>query len=85
MVTQVFLIPALSSRTNLKVHPILVTPKLVKKVIANLDSLKPSGADYLLLEVLKNCKSELYKYQLILSIRVWGNLVFPIVGESLCI
>ena len=31
--------------TNLKLHNIHVTPKLVKKVITNLDSSKASGSD----------------------------------------
>ena len=33
------------SRTNLKLHNISVTPKMVKKVITNFDSSKASGAD----------------------------------------
>ena len=34
-----------SSRTNLKLHNISVTPKMVKKVTMNLDSSKSSGPD----------------------------------------
>ena len=34
------------SRTNLKLHNISITPKMVKKVITNLDSSKASGLDW---------------------------------------
>ena len=34
-----------TSRTNLKLHNISVTPKVVKKVIMNLDFSKASGPD----------------------------------------
>ena len=33
------------SRTNLKLHNISITPKMAKKVITNLNSLKASGPD----------------------------------------
>ena len=52
-------LPALPSRTNLKLHNIYVTPKMVKKVITNLDSSKASGPGCILMVVLKNCESEL--------------------------
>ena len=52
-------LPVFPSRTNLKLHSISVTPKMVKKVITNLDSLKASGPDCILVVVLKNCESEL--------------------------
>ena len=38
-------LPVFSSRTNLKLHNISITPKMVEKVIANLDSSKASGPD----------------------------------------
>ena len=38
-------LPVFPSRTNLKLHNILITPKMVKKVITNLDSPKASGPD----------------------------------------
>ena len=47
------------SRTNQKLHNISVTPKMVKKVIMNLDLSKASGPDCIPLVVLKNCESEL--------------------------
>ena len=46
-------------RTNLKLHNISVTPKMVQKVIANLDSSKVSGLDCIPVVVLKNCEPEL--------------------------
>ena len=51
--------PVFPSRTNLKLHNISVTPKMVKKVITNLDSSKVSGPDCIPLVVLKNCEPEL--------------------------
>ena len=47
------------SRTNLKLHNISVTPKMVKKVIMNLDLSKASGPDYIPAVILKNCEPEL--------------------------
>ena len=51
-------LPVFPSRTNLKLH-ISVTPKMVKKVIMNLDLSKASGPDCILVVVLKNCEPEL--------------------------
>ena len=45
-------LPIFSSRTNLKLHNISVIPKMVKKVIMNLDLSKA-------VVVLKNCEPEL--------------------------
>ena len=50
-------LPDFPSRTNLKLHNISVTPKMVKKLIMNLDLSKPSGPDCIPVVVLK---SELY-------------------------
>ena len=47
------------SRTNLKLHNISVTPKMVRKVVMNLDLSKASGPDCILVVVLKNCEPEL--------------------------
>ena len=52
-------LPVFLSRTNLKLHNISKTPKMVKKVITNLDSSKASGPDCIPVVVLKNCESEL--------------------------
>ena len=52
-------LPLLPYRTNLKLHNISVTPKMVKKVIMNLDLSKASGPDCIPVVVLKNCEPEL--------------------------
>ena len=52
-------LPVFPSRTNLKLHNISVTPKMVKKVITNLDLSKTSGPDCIPVVVLKNCEPEL--------------------------
>ena len=52
-------LPVFPSRTNLKVHNISVTPKMVRKVVMNLDLSKASGPDCIPVVVLKNCQSEL--------------------------
>ena len=52
-------LPVFPSRTNLKLHDISVTPKMVKKVITNLDLSKASGPDCVTVVVLKNCEPEL--------------------------
>ena len=52
-------LPVLPSRTNLKLHNISVTPKMVKKVIMNLDLWKASDHDCIPLVVRKNCEPEL--------------------------
>ena len=52
-------LPVLNFRTNLKRHNIHLTPKLVKKVITNLDSSKAPGLDCIPVLVLKKCEPEL--------------------------
>ena len=49
----------LPSRTNLKLHNISVTPKMVRKVVMNLDLSKASGPDCISVVVLKNWEPEL--------------------------
>ena len=51
-------LPVFPSRTNLKLHNISVTSKMVKKVIMNLDLSKASGPDCIPVVVLKNCEPE---------------------------
>ena len=51
-------LPVSSSRTNLKLHNISLTPKMVKKVIMNLDLSKASGPNCIPVVVLKNCKPQ---------------------------
>ena len=50
-------LPVCPSRTNLKLHNISVSSKMVKEVIINLDLSKASGPDSVV--VLKNCEPEL--------------------------
>ena len=52
-------LPVFASRANLKLHNISVTPKMVKKVITNLDLSKTSGLDCIPVVILKNCDPEL--------------------------
>ena len=52
-------LPIFPSRTNLKLHKISITPKMVKKVITNLDSSKVPGLDSIPVVVLKNYEPEL--------------------------
>ena len=49
-------LPVFSSRTNLKLRNISVTPKMVKKVLMNLDLSKIFGLDCVPVVVLKNCE-----------------------------
>ena len=52
-------LPVFPSRTNLKLHNISITPKMVRKVEMNLDLSKASGPDCIPVVVLKNCEPEL--------------------------
>ena len=47
------------SRTNLKLHNISITCKMVKKLIMDLDSLNTSCPDCIPVVALKNCEPEL--------------------------
>ena len=51
-------LPVFLSRTNLKLHIVSVTPKMVKKVIMKLDLSKAAGPDFITVVVLKNCDPE---------------------------
>ena len=70
-------LPVFPSRTNLKLHTISVTPKMVKKIIMNLDLSKASGLDCIPLVVLKNCVPEL-SYTL-------AELFIKCLKESCCV
>ena len=48
-------LPVFPSRSNLQLHNISVTPKMVEKVIMNLGLSKASGCDCIAVVVLKNC------------------------------
>ena len=52
-------LPIFPSRTNLKLHNISVTSKMVKNIILNLDLSKPTGPDCIPVVVLKNCDPKL--------------------------
>ena len=52
-------LPVFCSRTNLKLHNVSINPKMIKKVIPNLDSSKASGPDYIPVVVVKNCEPDL--------------------------
>ena len=52
-------LPVFPSRTNLKLHNISITPKMVRKVVMNLDLSKASGPNCISVVVLKNCEPEL--------------------------
>ena len=52
-------LPVFPSRINLKLHNISVTPKMVRKVVMNLDLSKVSGPDCIPVVVLKKCEPEL--------------------------
>ena len=52
-------LPVFPSRTNLELHNISVTPRIVRKVVLNLDLSKASGPDCIPVVVLKNCEPEL--------------------------
>ena len=54
-----FTVPVFPSGTNLTLHNISVTLKMVKKVITNLNLAKASGPACISLMVLKNCEPEL--------------------------
>ena len=52
-------LPVFPSTTNLKLHNISVTPKMIKNVTINLDLSKEPGPDCIPAVVLKNCEPEL--------------------------
>ena len=52
-------LPLFPFKANMKLHNISITPKMVKKVIKNLDSSKASDPDCIPVMVLKNCEPEL--------------------------
>ena len=85
-------LPVFTSRTSVKLLIISITPKMVEKIIMNLDSSKVSGSESIPVVVLKNCGPE-FSYILaeLLSMCLresdcWKVLsvvpVFKIVGEK---
>ena len=71
-------LPVFPFRANLKLHNISVTPKMIRKVVMNLDLSKASGPDHIPVVVLKNCEPEL---SYILAELFNKSLVFQIVGR----
>ena len=55
-------LPVFPSRTNLKLHNISVTPKMVRKVVMNLDLSKASGPDCIPVVVLKTVNRNFLTY-----------------------
>ena len=70
-------LPLFPSRTNLKLHKITVTPKMVKRVITNLDSSKTFGPDCIPVVVLKNCETDLSYTLAELSNKCLKEFCFP--------
>ena len=66
-------LPVFPSRTNLKLHSISVTPKMVKKVLTILDSSKAFSPDCTSVVVLNNCELELLYILGELSVVVLSN------------
>ena len=52
-------LPVFPSRTNFKLHNIYLTPKMVKKVVMNLDLSKTSDPDCIPVVVVKSCEPEI--------------------------
>ena len=75
-------LPFFPSRTNLRLHVISVTPKMVKKVIRNLDLSNASGPDCTPVVVLKNCEPH-FSYILaeLFNNCMKKSLVFQIAGR----
>ena len=71
-------LPVFHCRTNLKLHNISVTAKMVRKALMNLDLSKTSGPDCIPVVVLRNCEPEL---SYILAELFNKSLVFQTVGR----
>ena len=74
-------LPVFPSRSNFKLHNISLTPKMIRKVVMNLDLSKASGPDCIPVVVLKNCERELSYILADSSRSVLRSLVFQIVGR----
>ena len=70
-------LPVFPSRTNLRLHNISLTPKMVKKDMMNLDMSKASNPDCIPMVVLKNCEPELSFIQAELFNRCLKESCFP--------
>ena len=63
-------LPVFPSITNLNMHNISVTPKMVKKVITTLDSSKASAPDFIPVVALRKCEPKL-SYILVELYNMW--------------
>ena len=70
-------LPVFPSRTNLKLHNISVTPKMVKKIKMNLELSKVSGPGCISVVVLKNCEPKLSYIQVELFKKCLKKSCFP--------
>ena len=70
-------LPVFPCRTNLKLHNVSVTPKILKKVVMNLDLSKASGPDCIPMVVLKNCQPGLSYILAELFIKCLKESCFP--------
>ena len=70
-------LPHFSSRTNLKLHNISVSPKMVKKFKMNLDLSKASGPGFIPVVVFMNCEPELSFILAELFIKCLKESCFP--------
>ena len=69
--------PVFPSRANLKLHNISISPKMVKKVITNLDSSKASGPDCIPVVVVRNYEPKLSYMLAELLNKFWKQSCFP--------
>ena len=78
-------LPVFPSRTNLKLHNISVTPKMVRKVVMNLDLSKSFGPDCISVVVLKNYESELSYILAALFNKCFKESSFPDCWKVSCV
>ena len=70
-------LPVFPSRTNLNLHNISVTPKVVRKVTMNLDLSKASAPHCIPVVVLKNCEPQLFYILAELLTKCLNESCFP--------
>ena len=70
-------LPVFPSRTNLNLHNISVTPKVVRKVVMNLDLSKASAPHCIPVVVLKNCELQLFYILAELLTKCLNESCFP--------
>ena len=70
-------VPVFPSRSDLKLHNIPVTPKIVRKVVTSLDTSKAPSPDCIQVVILKNCEPELSYILAELSNKCLKGSCFP--------